>query len=455
MTYSARDAAWHILARFERRAPGRRDRTLKADALLQACFAAPEAAHWPASERGFCTALTYGALRRWRGDEARLSALSQYPLAQLDPAVRALLRLGLVQLLACEDIPDYAALNETVAQARRRGLSRGTVAFINGVLRSAQRQRALFAPPSFDADPIGYLVQVGNLPPWLAARWRAQYGDASARAMAEALACPLPLTLRVNTLVSSPQALRARLTEAGIACQPAETEDLAGDCGDLPECLTLSAAQGNPSEWPGYDEGAFYVQDANAMRVSRALAVQPGHTVVDLCAAPGGKTTHLAALMGNQGVIWAIESVARKLERLQENIARLNARIIRPVCADAHEWTLPDGVGADRVLVDAPCSGLGTLRRHPEILLQLTERDVRRYAAKQRTLLAHGLSLLAVGGQAVYATCSVDASENGDVVRAVLQEATPGGAFRLIDAQQYPIGPGGDGFYIACLRREA
>lgn len=179
MTFSAREAAWEILERFERRTPGRRHQTLKLDACLERVFSSAKSASWRSEDRRFCTALTYGVLRRWLPYEARLQALSQFPWSRVAP-VRALLQLGLFQLLDGDEIPPYAALNETVEQARRRGLSKASIAFVNGMLRAVQRQQAAgdWIPPSFEAEPSAHLAQVWNVPEWLGARWLLHYGKA-------------------------------------------------------------------------------------------------------------------------------------------------------------------------------------------------------------------------------------------------------------------------------------
>lgn len=443
---SPRLAAAEILARFERLPKSRS--LLKADPLVNDVLAGPGRA-WSAADRGLFTMLVYGVLRQWVFLDFLIGALSHAPREKIQPKVRTLLRLGLFQLQCLDHVPDHAALHATVELAKALKLSQKSVGFINGLLREFQRRKAADAlpkSPSLAEDPVAYLSVAASLPPWLIERWMAQCGLETTQAMAQSTQGIPTLCIRVNTLVMSlPQYVQS-LTEAGVSYTQPEPEV-------LPECLLLVDFHGSPTGLPGYEAGHFYVQDLNSARVALAVAPQPGETVVDLCAAPGSKAMHLAALMKGEGRLWAVDSVPARLETLHQNAARLRIpeNFLRVVAADGLTFSLPEGERAQRVLVDAPCSGLGTLRRHPELALQMSPSKIAAFPKTQLALLRHAARLLGPGGVLVYSTCSTDSVENQDVTQAFLA-AHP--EMTLLEAATHPLTPKTDGFYIARFQRQ-
>jgi 16S rRNA (cytosine967-C5)-methyltransferase len=258
-------------------------------------------------------------------------------------------------------------------------------------------------------------------------------------AMAEAAQLPAALSVRVNLLKTSVADYQRLLTEQEIVFEPLE---------HLPEGLLLPEFSGSPRNLPGYEAGLFYVQDAASMWVSRLLNPQPNEQVLDLCAAPGSKTTHMAALMQNTGQIVAVDPKQERLNLLSENIQRLGVTNIQIQQADGLMFQANDETLFDKVLVDAPCSGSGTLRRHPEILLQLKKLDVAAYNALQLGLLKKGFACLRSGGVLVYSTCSILAAENNALVQRFLAE-TPNAQLEL--EEQRLIQEKTDGFYAARL----
>lgn len=434
----ARAQALTVLTRWEQ---GRQP----LDELLDRALRGPASA-----DTRLATELVYGTIRRLGTLDWRLGQLLREPLAKLPPAIRWVLRLAAYQLLYLDRIPASAAVNEAVKQAKRVGHA-GTAKLTNGVLRALIRRLPELPWPT---DAVARLAAEWSLPDWLAGRWVARYGLDDATALAQAMADQAPTYLRVNTLRTDRDRLLAAFQAAGIPAEPAA----------LPESVRVTASVA-PAQWPGHAEGWWYIQDLGSMAVALAVAPQPGETVVDLCAAPGGKTTHLAALMGDQGRVEAWELHERRMARLAENIARLGLGSVAVHQGDAAVVT-PDRA-ADRVLVDAPCSGLGVIRRKPDIRWRVTPRSIAELLPVQDALLAAAARWVRPGGVLVYSTCSTEPEENGQRITDFLAarpdfalEALPPGlpADWLTDQ---PLGQlsllphrhGTDGFFIARLRR--
>lgn len=421
-------------------------RTLKLSELLNQAMAQGA---WTSTARGQVQTLVYGVIRYWVVLEALMEALSHFPLRKLQPEVRTLLRLGLYQLRYMPHVPDYAAVNTTVSLARMRRLSPKSVSFLNGMLRTYQRQHAEAADgvspvveiPSLDADPKAHLSLTYAWPEWFCARLLKQYSLPEIQTMGEAYLSHGPMTLHVNTLRTSVEAFVEHLQGEKIPCQ----QDPPGSGSVL-----LEAFVGTPTQLPGYGEGWFTVQDPSSALVAQWVAPLPGETVVDLCAAPGMKTANLAARMENQGAVFAVDPAEKRMQRLVENMDRLGVQCVHPVVGEAQDFELPSTHPlADRVLVDAPCSGVGTLRKHPEILLQRDLTQMERYPARQLALLEKGASLLKPDGILVYSTCSMDREENQAVVAAFLS-AHP--RWRLLAEEQRLMTKAYDGFYLARLQ---
>lgn len=395
----ARAAAFEILQRVER--GGYADRLL--DAHLK---------RWPAMdvrERGLLTELVYGTLRlRGRLDFA-LARFSRQPLARLEPDALLLLRLGAYQLLELDRVPAHAAVHATVELAHRVGLGR-VAGLVNGTLRSLERERASLAWPTAEDNLRAYLQHVCSLPGWLAKELLRQFPNSESRALAEALARPAPLTLRVNTLRSDRASLLAALAEAGHTARP---------CRYAPEGIIIE--QRGPQPLPGDREGWYQVQDEASMLVAHLLAPRPGEQLLDGCAAPGGKTTHLAALTGNRAQILALDKHPQRVALIDQGARRLGCEGIAARCQDLTtpaEFLVPESF--DRILVDAPCSGLGVLRRNPESRWNRQPADIAALAAQQSGILDRVAPLLRRGGQLVYSVCTFTVAETDAVVSAFL-----------------------------------
>ncbi|HEY7853476.1 MAG TPA: RsmB/NOP family class I SAM-dependent RNA methyltransferase [Caulobacteraceae bacterium] len=351
-------------------------------------------------DRAFARALTMATLRRLGPIDRALDARLQ---REPPPPVRDLLRLGLAQAFYL-DTPAFAAVDTTVALAPK-SLS----GLVNAVLRGQLRE----GPPSKDPEALA--------PAWLFARWRAAWGDAGARAIAGAIA----------------EEPAGDLSPRG-APEPALVEALEAEI--LPGGTLRTRRRGDISAWPGFDAGAWWVQDAAAAIPARLLAVQQGETVLDLCAAPGGKTFQLADA---GAAVTALDRAAPRLRRLAESLARLNlaAEVVE---ADLRSWT--DKRLFDAVLLDAPCSATGTFRRHPDVLWNTRPSDIGTLAMAQARLLGEAAARVRPGGRLVYSVCSLEREEGEDQVRGFLAAF---GAFTLD-----PIAPGEGGSPPASLAPE-
>jgi 16S rRNA (cytosine967-C5)-methyltransferase len=410
-------------------------------------------------DRALATELVYGVLRQRGRLDFALSRFCQRPLTQLEADLLAILRLGAYQLLCLDRVPARAAVHESVELARRIGLERLT-GFINGVLRSLDRGRDTIPWPAQDGDPLPHLIDGLSLPPWLAKRWLAELGAGQAQALGEAMLQPPPFALRANTLRIGRDQLLEAFRQAGHSVLPTSF---------APEGLVLTGRADAPL--PGAEEGWFQVQDEASMLIAHLLQPQAGEAILDGCSAPGGKTTHMAALTGNASRILALDLHPKRLELVRQGAARLGCQGI-----DHRVWDLtgpPTFLAAgsfDRVLVDAPCSGLGVLRRNPESRWRRIEADIVELARLQRRMLENVAPLLRPGGVLVYSLCTITPEETEGVVEAFLaahddyrredlRQLVPEHWQTLFDERgalrTFPHRHGGmDAFYAVRLRRK-
>ena len=398
-------------------------------------------------DRGLATELAYGAIRQRRRLDGWLDRVGRVPAQKQPPKLRWLLHVGLYQLFWMERVPDSAAVNTCVELAKTHGLAR-LAPVVNGMLRAALRARDQGESPSCSGDAAVQLAFEHSLPDWLAElllQWRDQEG---ATAVAAACNQVPPLDLRVNRLRATPAGVAEALAEAGHATAPIP---------GCPDGLTLLGSSGDLRRWPGYDDGHWCVQDRAAQWVSPLLAAQPGERILDACAAPGGKATHLAELLGGDAEIWAVDRSPGRLKRVAANASRLGVDCLQALAADATDLLRerPHWSGYfKRILIDAPCSGLGTLARHPDARWRVSPASIKELLPLQQALLDGLLPLLAPHGRLVYATCTIHPAENGDQIAAFLERHPQ---MTLVQEQQrWPDDPqGGDGFYAAILQRQS
>jgi 16S rRNA (cytosine967-C5)-methyltransferase len=389
-----------------------------------------EAAGLDGRDRALAMTLSYGTIQRRATLDHVAARFGSRPPGKLEPQVLAALRLGLFQLLLLDRVADHAAVSESVELAKPAGAS-----YVNAVLRRAAREGRELLESLGDHDVAGAAL-VHSFPSWIVRRWWDELGSQEARALLSACNEPAESALRVNELVARREDLAARLP---VRSRPAD---------GLPEGLVLEEpfdAHGSAE----FADGAIMPQSRGSMLASRTLDPQPRERVLDLCAAPGAKTTHLAALSGDQGEIVAVEHHRGRAAALERTCVRMRASSVRVVRSDAAQPPV-DG-GFQRVLVDPPCSGLGTLQSRPDLRWRASPDSVGELAALQLRILAAGAERLAPGGTLVYSVCTISRAEAGDVVRALIA-SEPG--FALISERQLlPHHDGTDGFYIARLER--
>jgi 16S rRNA (cytosine967-C5)-methyltransferase len=373
-------------------------------------------------ERAFAQALAYGAVQRVRTLDHVLERLSSRSLDQIQPEVRDALRLGALQIVWLDGVPDRAAVDQTVELVK--AASPRAAGFANAIMRRAAREAAGIVDGLPEASPEEAALKHSH-PDWLARMWWKQLGPDDTRALMARDNEPAESAIRVNTLRAQVEDVRAQL---GVATATVD---------DLPEALVVKEAFDAHGS-AAFERGLVMPQSRGSMLVARTLAPQPGERVLDLAAAPGAKTTHLAALMENRGEVVAVEVNPQRADELRANAERLGASIVDVRTHDAREPVEPGGF--DRVLLDAPCSDLGTLRSRPDARWRKSPDTIRELAELQGELLAAALAQLKPGGTLVYSTCTISLAE---------QPETPPGATAEPPIQLLPHRDGTDGFFIA------
>jgi 16S rRNA (cytosine967-C5)-methyltransferase len=387
-----------------------------------------------ARDVALATELVYGTLRWQRYLDWVLEPHSRRPIATLDIRPLVLLRLAAYQIAFLDRVPTFAAVSDAVALARAGGRP-GVDGFVNAVLRSfARRGEREPAPPR---DRVDALATRWSHPTWLAARWIARYGEDDAVALMRAMNERPPLTIRANTLRATREALAGVLGNAGLHVTATRF---------APEGLAVQHG-GMPASWPAFGEGLFAVQDEASMLVARLLDPRAGDTVADVCAAPGTKTTHVAQIMENHGRILAFDPQPARLARVKEASARLGVSIVETTGGTAEELAPRFVDACDAVLVDAPCSNLGVLRRNPEVKWRREPEDVTANADRQRSILGAAATMVKPGGRLVYATCSLEPEENDEVAAWLVATRRD---FTVAPPDAFPIPADRVGF-VRCL----
>jgi 16S rRNA (cytosine967-C5)-methyltransferase len=398
---TGRDLARGVLDRVER------ERAFANRALSAALDRAPSLS---TAERGLATELVYGVLRRRARLDRALEALATKGLGRLDPRVRTALRVGAYQLLFLDRVPAYAAVSEAVDACRAAG-GEGAGRLANALLR---RLAGGGEPPLPDraTEPRAWLVEAAGLPGWLADLLLAERGEAGALAFADAVGAPSPLALRANTLRATRDEVVARLR--------AERPDAVIEPSPVAPDALLARNLDAPAATAAFADGLFSIEDTGAQVVVELVDARAGERVLDACAGLGGKSAHLAALARNQARITAADLAPSKLHEARGSCARLHVAGVTTVVADLTR-PFPDAAARfDRVLLDAPCSGLGVLRRHAEALLRRSAEDLPRLAAQQRRMLEAVAPLVVEGGTLTYSVCTFERAECEDVVDAFL-----------------------------------
>lgn len=402
-------------------------------------------------DKSFAAILVYGVMEKKLLLDYNLARLCDRPLNRLDAPVRMILRMGLYQLFFMQSVTAAAAVNESVKLCKVNKLN-SSGAFVNAVLRSASRLSTLQLPERRKGknkyDSIRY-----SCPEPIVKLWREAYGDEVMASVLESLEGRPPLTARVNTLRTDTEQLVQRLAGEGIAAQPSF----------LKNYITLRGT-GAPGALAAGQEGLFHIQDAACGICCGMLGVQPGETVIDACSAPGGKSFTLAQMMQNRGRIVACDLYENRLQLVAKGAQRLGITIIETCAGDAAQnQSLPQ---ADRILCDVPCSGLGIIRRKPELRYK-EDTGAQTLPAIQYAILSHCAGFLKKGGTLVYSTCTLNPAENDGVIRRFLEEHSDFAPAELELPQQvqrripepsheltlFPRKEGTDGFFIAKVVR--
>lgn len=403
------------------------------------------------AESGLLTELTYGTIQRLNTLDYLLNQVVAKGINKLQPWVRSLLRLSLYQLLYLDRIPSRAVVHEAVNISKRRGHS-GISGMVNAVLRRAAAWDGKPPMPKTDENPIQQIALEFSHPQWLISRWVNAYGLETTKLMCASNNLPPHTSVRINTMHHSRESVLAQLHADGIIAIPSPL---------APSGIVIQGA-GNMAFTPYYTQGEISIQDESSMLVAEAVAPQAGMKVLDCCSAPGGKSTHMAELMNNQGEVWSCDLHSHKLRFIEEQAKRLSITCIHPMAEDARllgKHFPPDSF--DRILLDAPCSGFGVVRRKPDLKWSRQESAITELAKLQQELIRSVYPLLKPGGFLVYSTCTTEEQENGEVVRTFLADypdmsiaSFPASMNQLSSEGMIQILPHqyhSDGFFIARL----
>lgn len=359
-------------------------------------------------DQGLYTELVYGTVRMRANLDYILARFSSRPLAKIDPAILNNLRIALYQIFYLDRIPPSATVNEAVKLARYFG-HEGVAKFTNGILRKVIRERATITYPSVEVQPAEHLSLKYSFPKWIVEHWLSWLGLDETLSLCRALNEPPEMHIRINTLKVFRSEVEAHFKEQGISFTSGNF---------VPEVLKVSPGHLVVAD-PWLAEGKYYVQDESSALAAHALQVKPGQVVYDLCSAPGGKATHLAQLMENRGSILAFDVSSQRLEKVKANAKRLGTTIIEARQGDATEDL--ELTPADRVIVDAPCSGLGTMRHRPDIRWRKSLEEVQELVSIQKKILNRAANYVKPGGILLYTTCTLTKWENEAVARWFLE----------------------------------
>jgi 16S rRNA (cytosine967-C5)-methyltransferase len=418
-----------------------------------------DSSNLPGRDRALLNALVYGVLR-WRGRlDFLISQFSDKKLAQIDPIILNILRLGLFQIVYMSRIPNSAAVNTSVQLAKIWAPS-WVAGFVNGTLRHAARKSDCLPVADHKNDPLQAMASEKSFPPWLIRRWMDRFEAQTTAALCDAINAVPPISIRTNTLKTSRDQLIASLETLAEGIEPSEY---------APDGIRIRNLRTSISEMEAFKKGWFQVQDEAAQLVTLLLDPQPGESVLDACAGWGGKTGHIAQQMNNQGSVVALDIETEKLTQLESQMARLGVSNVTTLRRNLEDTTDEHtGQTFDRILMDAPCTGLGVLRRNPDAKWNRSKKDLKRFAQKQLKLLASVAPLLSASGIIVYAVCSIEPEENEAVINAFLStrpgfevDKDPGilpATFRApirdeIGLKTHPHFTEMDGFFMVRLKR--
>jgi 16S rRNA (cytosine967-C5)-methyltransferase len=410
------------------------------------------------ADTGLVTEIVYGTIQHLNTIDYYLNQFVAKGVEKLEPWVRALLRLSLYQVVYLERIPAHAIVNEAVNLANKKG-HQGISGMVNGVMRNVIRQKEQLVVPS-DLPLVERIALQYSHPKWMVARWIQQFGEQATALICEANNETPKTSARVNTLKHTQAEMLAKLQQEEIEAKASEL---------APNGIIVSQG-GNLAFTRWFTEGSITIQDESSMLVAEAVDPQPGMRVLDCCAAPGGKTTHLAEKMQDIGSVVACDVHEHKIALIRGQAERLKLRSIETVFCDALDlFKHYPAESFDCILLDAPCSGLGVIRRKPDLKWSKQEREIAEITILQNKLLNAVHGLLKPGGVLVYSTCTMEYAENQGLIAQFLQqqsqftlEAFPSEQLRKINAESsmagmlqiLPFQYDSDGFFIARMRKK-
>lgn len=397
-------------------------------------------------ERAFITRVSEGTIQHMIELDYIIGQFSKVKVNKMKPVIRNILRMGVYQLKYMDAVPDAAACNEAVKLARKKGFS-SLSGFVNGVLRNISRGLATLTYPDENIEPVLALSVRYSTPEWLVLQWMNEYGIERTKQMLTAFLTEAPITIRTNLNRITPEELRERLEQEGVTVESLDDKMYPG----LSYAFAISGFD-YLNGLSSFREGLFYVQDISSMMVAEYAAPQEGDYCIDVCAAPGGKSIHLAEKLAGTGMVDARDLTDYKVGLIQENIDRQQLSNIKARAWDATVLDEASVNSADVLIADLPCSGLGVLRKKTDIKYRMSEKQQQELVALQRSILDVVCNYVRPGGTLIYSTCTIHRAENEGNVDFFIKNHPE---YKIIETKQmFPEEKLGDGFFIAKLLRE-
>ncbi len=391
-------------------------------------------------ERAFMTRLTEGTLEHLIELDYIIDSFSKTKVKKMKPMIRTIIRMSVYQIKYMDSVPDSAVCNEAVKLAKRHGFGQLS-GFVNGVLRNISRNISDVKYPD-KKDMARYLEVRYSMPQWIVKQWAADYGMEKAEQILKGFDRENPLSIRTNTLKCTPEELKERLKAEGVTVEPVKDLDYAFYISGFDYLNSLKS----------FEDGLFYVQDVSSMMVAELAAPKENDYIIDVCAAPGGKSSHLAEKLKGTGMVEARDLTDYKVDLIRDNIARHELKNMKAVLMDATQYDEASVNKADVLICDLPCSGLGVLGRKTDIRYKISREQEKELVELQRQILDTVHQYVKPGGTLVYSTCTIDKMENEDNVRWFADKYRD---FVLKEERQLLPGQlGGDGFFLARFIRE-
>lgn len=392
-------------------------------------------------ERAFLTRLAEGTIEHMLELDFIINSFSKVKVNKMKPLIRNLLRMSVYQLKYMDSIPDAAVCNEAVKLARKRGFGqlRG---FVNGVLRNIARELNHLQYPDEKLEPVRFLEVTYSVPAWMVEQWIKDFGYDQTKGICESFLKERPITIRTNLTKTTPEALKSKLEAEGVTVEKIEKLPYAFEISGYDYLQALES----------FAEGLFYVQDVSSMMVAEMAAPEKENYVIDVCAAPGGKSSHVAEKMAGTGMVEARDLTEYKVSLIEENIERHGLTNMTAVQMDATVYDEASKEKADVLICDLPCSGLGVMGKKTDIRYKMTAEKQRDLVQLQRQILDTVYTYVKKGGTLVYSTCTIHKDENAGNVDWFVKKHPE---FEVISSEQmFPGGEYHDGFFIAKLRRK-